>query len=40
MNHIIQRELSSIVEFTENTTNGTISEDKAFSMFTTTIFLF
>lgn len=40
MNHIIQRELSSIVEFTENTTNGTISEDKAFSMFIIQYFYF
>jgi hypothetical protein len=40
MNHIIQRELSSIVEFTENTTNGTIFEDKAFSMFIIQYFYF
>lgn len=40
MNHIIQRELSSIVEFTENTTNGTTSEDKAFSMFIIQYFYF
>ena len=40
MNHIIQRELSSIVEFNENTTNGTISEDKAFSMFIIQYFYF
>lgn len=40
MNHIIQRELSNIVEFAENAMENTISEDKAFSMFIVQYFYF